>query len=44
MLEKFEDTISHENLLDMFTNADLDKDGLLNFNDFDTIMNSANKM
>lgn len=44
MFEKFEDTISHENLQDMFTHADLDKDGVLNFNDFATLMNSENKM
>ena len=44
MFEKFEDPISHENLQDMFTNADLDKGGVLNFSDFATLMNSANKI
>ena len=44
MFEKFENTISHENLQDMFTNADLDKDGVLNFNDFAILMNSGNKI
>ena len=44
MFEKFEDTISQENLQDMFTSADLDKDGVLNFNDFAILMNSGNKI
>ena len=44
MFEKFEDTISYENLQDMFTNVDLDKDGVLNFNDFAILMKSGNKI
>ena len=44
MFEKFEDTISHENLQDMFMNADLDKNGVLDFNDFAILMKSGNKI
>ena len=39
VLEKFDESISHENLLDMFKKVDLDKDGVVNFGEFVILMN-----
>ena len=38
VLDKFDDSISHENLLTMFKKVDLDADGFVNFDEFTILM------
>ena len=38
VLDKFDESISHENLLTMFKKVDLDEDGVVNFAEFAILM------